>query len=53
MSESEAYLKSNPNLSVVAYVDKLKEYDVVSFDVFDTLIFRPFSVPTDLFSLVG
>lgn len=53
MSESEAYLKANPNLSVDAYVDKLKEYDVVSFDVFDTLIFRPFSVPTDLFFLVG
>lgn len=53
MSESEAYLKANPNLSVTAYVDKLKKYDVISFDVFDTLIFRPFSVPTDLFFLVG
>ncbi|MDE6747954.1 MAG: HAD-IA family hydrolase [Lachnospiraceae bacterium] len=53
MSESEAYLKANPRLSVTAYVDKLKEYDVISFDVFDTLIFRPFSVPTDSFFLVG
>ena len=53
MSESEAYLKANPNLSVTSYVDKLKDYDVISFDVFDTLIFRPFSVPTDLFFLVG
>lgn len=53
MSESEAYLKANPNLSVAAYVDKLKKYDVISFDVFDTLIFRPFSVPTDLFFQVS
>lgn len=53
MSESEAYLKANPNLSVDAYVDKLKDYDIISFDVFDTLIFRPFAQPTDLFFLIG
>ncbi len=34
-------------------IDKLKEYDVISFDVFDTLIFRPFAAPTDLFFIVG
>ena len=34
-------------------VSQLKAYDVISFDVFDTLIFRPFSDPTDLFYLVG
>ena len=28
-------------------------YDVISFDVFDTLIFRPFSCPSDLFFFVG
>lgn len=28
-------------------------YEVISFDVFDTLIFRPFSRPSDLFILVG
>ena len=27
--------------------------EVVSFDIFDTLIFRPFSEPTDLFYFVG
>lgn len=32
---------------------KLCESEVVSFDIFDTLIFRPFSVPTDLFYIVG
>lgn len=53
MSESEAYMKANPNLSVDTYVDKLKDYDVISFDVFDTLLFRPFEQPTDLFFLIG
>jgi len=33
--------------------DKLCESEIVSFDVFDTLIFRPFAVPTDLFYCVG
>ena len=33
--------------------EELASYDVISFDVFDTLIFRPFSNPTDLFFLVG
>lgn len=31
----------------------LMPYDVISFDVFDTLLFRPFSNPSDLFMLVG
>ncbi|MDE6608082.1 MAG: hypothetical protein K2K54_10060 [Lachnospiraceae bacterium] len=53
MSESKAYLKSNPSLSVEAYVERLKGYDLLSFDVFDTLIFRPFAQPADLFFLVG
>lgn len=53
MSESEAYLKDNPFLSVDTYVERLKCYDIISFDIFDTLIFRPFALPTDLFFLVG
>lgn len=32
---------------------RLEQYDVISFDVFDTLVFRPFSDPTDLFYLLG
>ncbi len=31
----------------------LSKYDVISFDIFDTLIFRPFSAPTDLFYFLG
>lgn len=33
--------------------EKLMAYDIVSFDIFDTLVFRPFSEPTDLFYIVG
>ncbi|MGL6197861.1 MAG: HAD family hydrolase [Lachnospiraceae bacterium] len=32
---------------------ELAKYDVISFDVFDTLILRPFSSPTDLFFILG
>lgn len=31
----------------------LMAYDVISFDIFDTLILRPFAKPTDLFMVVG
>lgn len=51
ISESEQY--NHNMLSVEAFVDRLKAYDVISFDIFDTLIFRPFSKPTDLFYLIG
>lgn len=34
------------------FVKQLLEYDVISFDVFDTLIFRPFDNPTTLFSII-
>ena len=36
-------------LAVRDYVDRLSQYDVVSFDIFATLLFRPFSEPADLF----
>lgn len=35
------------------FAEKLAECDVISFDVFDTLVLRPFSAPTDLFFLLG
>lgn len=34
-------------------LEELNEYDVVSFDVFDTLILRPFNQPKDLFRLLS
>lgn len=36
-----------------ALAGRLAAYDTVSFDVFDTLLFRPFSKPADLFHFVG
>ncbi len=51
--------KSGSESSVLApdsaeeLVRKLSEYDTISFDVFDTLVFRPFSSPADLFFLIG
>jgi len=33
--------------------EKLAMYDVISLDVFDTLVFRPFSSPADLFFFLG
>ncbi len=52
-SESQDYLNTNPKLRVSEYVDELSRYDIISFDIFDTLIFRPLSLPTDVFYLVG
>ncbi|MCR5100028.1 MAG: hypothetical protein K6B41_01585, partial [Butyrivibrio sp.] len=53
ISESEIDRSKNIDLSVDAFVEKLKDYDVISFDVFDTLIFRPLTQPTDVFYFVG
>lgn len=52
-SESEAHLRQNPDLTVEQYVKKLSQYDIISFDVFDTLIFRPLALPVDVFHLLG
>ncbi len=52
-SESEEWILAHPKLSVDVWVQKLKDYDVISFDMFDTLIFRPLSQPTDVFYLIG
>lgn len=49
----ESELRSGRDFTVESFVETLSRYDVVSFDVFDTLIFRPFSSPTDLFYFLG
>lgn len=51
-SESVANVDEN-NVSVDNYLSTLKSYDVISFDVFDTLIFRPLSCPVDAFYFMG
>ena len=48
-SESSLSRRKSPE----EFARELAEYDVVSFDVFDTLVLRPFSSPTDLFFLLG
>lgn len=45
MPESSLYPKPKPK----ALLDKLLKYDVIAFDMFDTLVLRPFSKPEDLF----
>ena len=37
----------------VHFARSAMKYEIVSFDVFDTLIFRPFANPIDLFYIVG
>lgn len=41
-----------PRRTVHFLAKELMQYDVISFDIFDTLIFRPFSKPRDLFMLL-
>lgn len=48
-AESEISKRRDP----MFFAKDLMQYDVVSFDIFDTLILRPFSSPADLFMLVG
>lgn len=43
---------SNRRKEIYIIKDLLK-YDVVSFDIFDTLVLRPFAKPADLFMIVG
>lgn len=52
-AESESVLANRDRKSVLETVSFLMQYDVISFDIFDTLIFRPFSEPTDLFFFLG
>lgn len=37
----------------IHFANDLMQYDVISFDIFDTLILRPFAKPADLFMVVG
>lgn len=52
-TESESVLANRDRRSVSETVSFLMQYEVISFDIFDTLIFRPFSEPTDLFFFLG
>ena len=49
LETSESEMHRRKLKSIEEYVNLLLQYDVISFDIFDTLIFRPFSEPGDLF----
>lgn len=51
MSHSVHMAKYDDGLERI--IDKISNYDVISFDIFDTLILRPFYKPTDLFILLN
>lgn len=53
-SEDEIYAcyPMRKQLDQRGFEDLLQEYDVISFDVFDTLLFRRVDKPADVFSLV-
>ena len=48
-SESEGHKRTD----ICFFTKNLLQYDVVSFDIFDTLVLRPFSTPQDLFTVIG
>ena len=50
----QGYAASGESSPAVSHIlKKVMQYDVISFDVFDTLIFRPFDTPTAVFDLTG
>lgn len=51
--EKGAESTASNRVSAMNFAKNLMSYDVISFDIFDTLLFRPFSSPSDLFILVG
>jgi len=53
LNESESMREGWECPGVDEFVRACMDYDVISFDLFDTLLFRPFSEPTDLFYLMG
>ena len=48
-AESKVAAKETPK----EVVERLLQADIISFDIFDTLIFRPVCAPTDLFFLMS
>ena len=47
----EIFFSKRKNIDT--FIAHLEKYDIISFDIFDTLVFRPFEKPTDAFSLFG
>ena len=51
--EKGAESQAAKRMSAMNFAKSLMPYETVSFDIFDTLLFRPFAKPSDLFILVG
>lgn len=51
--KTESELRMAEGMSAEEMIDTLSGYDIISFDIFDTLILRPFDDPTALFFLLG
>ena len=45
--------KQQNEIDLNLFLEEIKKHDVISFDIFDTLIFRPFKDPKDLFNLLA
>ncbi len=52
-TEQQTFYRKNKHVSVEEFVNRLSQHEVVSFDIFDTLIFRPVSQPDDIFNIIG
>ncbi len=52
-SESSNFARKHPERTIQHFVEILSAYDVISFDIFDTLIFRSVERPIDVFHLLG
>lgn len=52
-SESEEIKKGNKRPSLSRAMYPLRDTQLASFDIFDTLLFRPFADPKDLFYILG
>lgn len=53
LESSESRVHMEKYKSQKEFIEILGKYDVISFDIFDTLIFRPFSEPADVFYFLG
>ena len=46
-------VNSYPRLTANQIIKKISDFDVVSFDIFDTLLKRDVAVETDVFEYIG
>lgn len=52
-SSKEYYRNNFSRLNVNSLLEKLKSYDVISFDIFDTALYRKVEFPNDVFNIMS